>query len=267
VSVPSGGNNYYLTQKRAAWWQADGGGIYAGSNLAGQTIVSQLPLSTSRLILNGPAAALRASGSVDTGAGEISDNNISAMTSYTGVKTDYNYFVKRMGILSTQVNDWASDAITKPTTTKDYWYQDPEGSSAEINNAWIVTSGQSHVVFIKGDLEINQNVTVATGGFLIFIVDGSVTVDPDVTNIQGLYLMDGQFITTSRGVGIDDPLVVNGSVVTWTGVSLGRDLGTGNGSQPAEKFVYRADLLANMPDKLKGFLYNWQEVAPGTYGN
>ncbi|MFH2019399.1 MAG: fibronectin type III domain-containing protein [bacterium] len=272
VSVPSSNNNYYVTMKREAWWQGEGAGVYAGSTGGGTTIQSTLPKSTTKLILpgaNGVAAILRASGVVDTGAGEISSGNLSAQTQYRGRRTNYEFFAAKMGVTLSQANDFASDTISKPANnpSKDFRYQKPGSGTVQLASAWNVLNGESYVVFIDGNLSINQNVTVAPGGFLIFIVSGSVTVSANVSSMQGLYVMNGSFVTQKVGSGDDSQLTIQGSIVTWTGVSLGRDLGVGNVGSPAEKFVYRADLVANMPDKMKGFLYNWQEVAPGTYGN
>ncbi|EKD79912.1 MAG: hypothetical protein ACD_40C00263G0001 [uncultured bacterium] len=81
-------------------------------------------------------------------------------------------------------------------------------------------------------------------------------------SVQGLYVMNNNFVTEVSAT----QLVVQGSVVTWGGVSLNRDLGLGN-SVPAEQFVYRPDLLINMPKKMKTFGMEWSEVVPGSYGN
>lgn len=78
--------------------------------------------------------------------------------------------------------------------------------------------------------------------------------------------MNGNFVTEASG-GDDVQLDVAGSVVAWGGVSLGRDLGSTNASEPAEQFTYRPDLLVNMPDAMKVFALRWQEVVPGTFDN
>ena len=79
------------------------------------------------------------------------------------------------------------------------------------------------------------------------IVKGKVTVDPSVTS--GATQLD-----------------VQGSIVAWGNISLGRDLGADNITNPAEKFTHRMDLLQNMPESMKTFQMEWSEVVPGTYG-
>ena len=100
----------------------------------------------------------------------------------------------------------------------------------------------------------------------MFIVSGDIAVEAAVATMQGIYLTSGVFTTEKVVSGTDVRLVVSGSVVAWGGVSLNRDLGLGN-SVPAEQFVYRPDLLINMPKKMKTFGMEWSEVVPGSYGN
>jgi len=53
-----------------------------------------------------------------------------------------------------------------------------------------------------------------------------------------------------------------GSFVGWNGVSLNRDRGTSNSTEPSEEFVFRSDLMINAPIALKFSRYVWQEKAP-----
>lgn len=79
--------------------------------------------------------------------------------------------------------------------------------------------------------------------------------------MQGLYVMDNDFVTEDDNTQLD----VQGSVVAWGTFSVNRDLGNANVTIPAEKFTYRPDLLTNMPDKMKVFALQWQEVVAGTF--
>lgn len=272
--VSPGIQNFYLTNVREAWWQTEGAGIYAGALGGGVTVRSEMPSSSYRLILAGgagtPAALLRGSGSTDLGTGSVSDSLWTTVARYKGKRLDYQYFAAQMGVVPTQTNDWASDNLdAKPSTTKDFHYIGPQSGTATVSSPWVVPSGEKYVVFVNGDLRVAANTTVDNGGFLSFVVSGDIIVDPSVTTLQGIYLSTGNFETESvdqTDVIADVQLNVSGSVITWGTFSLGRSLIGSNITTPAEKFTYRPDLLANMPDKMKTFAYNWQEVAPGTFG-
>lgn len=265
VSAGSVGNNFYLTQSREAWWQAEGAGVYAGGSVR-----SSLPSASSYLIEPGAGgvigALMRSSGSVDTGNGAISTLGYNAMTTYHGKTMNYDYFAARMGVTPNTTNDWGADTMNKPANNpnKDFYYMDPSGSEASITSPWVVASGESYVVFVNGNLRIASPVTVANGGFVAFIVRGNLTVSSTVQDVQGIYDVDGT-LTTESNSGADVQAKFGGSIVAWGGVNLGRDLDSGNITIPAEKFTYRPDLLVNMPNAMKVFALEWQELAPGSF--
>ncbi|MFZ2199440.1 MAG: hypothetical protein WAV40_01485 [Microgenomates group bacterium] len=267
VISPSANNFFYLTQNRAAWWQARGAGVYSGSSAGGTVLGSTIPDSIaagSRYLSNAAAGGtggvvLRASGdSPSLGAGAVNAGGWSAKSTYKGKRADYAYFAKEMGLLTSSPSLLNLD--NKPGTVADFHYIN---TASSINNPWAIDAGEKYIIFVNGDLTINANITVASGGFLSFIVKGNLTVTPSVSNIQGLYVMDNNFVTTSGAS--DTQLVVDGSVVAWGSLNLGRDLVANNSNSPAELFNYRADLLSSMPDKMKSFVMQWSEVVPGTY--
>jgi hypothetical protein len=59
-------------------------------------------------------------------------------------------------------------------------------------------------------------------------------------------------------------LTVAGSTVAWGGMSLLRDMGVANMSAPAERFVYRPDIITAMPAPMKMFMMQWQEIPAGS---
>jgi len=266
VVSPSIGNNFFLMRSNAreAWWQAAGAGIYAGGTGGGVNVQSMLPSASTHLIeptTSGTAGALlHASGQVDTGSGSISTAGYSAMTKYKGKKMDYDFFAAKMGALRGQNSAWDVTLEQSACTAgSDFCY----GTGAQTG-VWNVTSGQKYVVFVNGDLNIKNNVTVETGGFAAFIVKGNITIDPSVTTLQGIYLTNKNFVTEKSAV-VDVPLNIQGNVVAWGLVDFNRDLGGAiNAATPAEKVSFRPDLLTNMPDKMKTFAMEWGEVAPET---
>lgn len=270
--VSPGIQNFFLSNVREAWWQTEGAGIYVGGLGGGVTVRSEMPSASNRLILagtGGVGALLRGAGSTDLGSGSVSDSLWTATSKYKGKRMDYAYFAAQMGVLPAQANDWGADTMNKPGTTKDFHYIDPQSSTATVSSPWVVASGEKYVVFVNGDLRISANTTVDDGGFLAFIVNGDIVVDPAVTSMQGMYIASANFETESVDATdtiADVQLNVAGNVISWGTFTLGRSLIGSNINTPAEKFTYRPDLLVNMPEKMKVFAYNWQEVVPGTFG-
>lgn len=276
VPSPSLGNNFFLTDNvsRAAWWQVTGAGIYAGGG--GTAIRSTLPDSSTNLILaetgGTEGAAFMPYGNSSLGSGNLSDAGWIAKSKYKGKKMDYAYFAANMGVIQGQASDWTGSDTFNLTTYPaghDFGYMKPVSGTATIADPIAVGSTEKYMVFVNGNLDIANNITVADGGFLALIVNGNVNVDPSVSQVQGIYDMTGNYVSESKyvdGVTNDDQLEVQGSVVSWGTVSLLRNLGVGNTTTPGDKFVYRPDLLTNMPDIMKTFVMQWSEVVPGTFG-
>ncbi len=107
-------------------------------------------------------------------------------------------------------------------------------ASSTIPSGLSSTQNLSAVVFINGDLNINQNYSLHATSGIIFIVKGDITVASSVSAIDGFYLTDGLFdigasstqITISGGVQADE-------------FNIKRSLnGNQNSNNPAEIFVY-----------------------------
>jgi hypothetical protein len=204
------------------------------------------------------AALMMASGTPELGdLGSLSDPLWLAKTRYKGKTMGYDYFAAHMGVVRGMASDWNSTINQSDCVPgEDFCY----GLGA-TTNGWSVSAGDKYVVFVNGDLRISDDIVVDPGGFLAFIVNGNVTVAPGVATMQGLYVMDNDFVTEDDNTQLD----VQGSVVAWGTFSVNRDLGNANVTIPAEKFTYRPDLLTNMPDKMKVFALQWQEVVAGTF--
>ena len=256
------------------WWQTIGGSIHT-QRTTGTVLRSRLPAGEYLIkrVTGGTSGLLSyGGGTVVLVGGTVSQDGWKAKSLYTGKTMNYAYFAKNMGVATSgQAKDWAGDAMTKPAynANKVFYYQDPVGT-ASLAAVWNVANGQKYVVFVNGDLEIDQNINVAPGGFLAFIVSGEITVDPAVTYMEGLFVSNGNFSTISKyvaGVTNDSRLLVEGSVITWGSIDLNRNLGdAANATLPAEQVTYRPDLLTNMPDRMKSFALEWKEVPAGTFG-
>jgi hypothetical protein len=152
------------------------------------------------------------------------------------------------------------------------WYEYDGTSSGDLTINSAADLGDREVVLIvkNANLNINGNINFTKGsGFFLAVAgkkdDGSkgdITVDPGVTNLEGIYAADDKFQTGSVGTG-DSQLVIRGSVAAYGGIEFQRDLGDpDNQTTPAEIFEYAPDLELLFPEKLLTRTINWKEVAP-----
>ncbi len=134
------------------------------------------------------------------------------------------------------------------------------------------------IVFVEGDLTINGGsvpgavTSVAPGGNLIFIVNGTITVAGTVgqvsessttPSLQGVFI--GNFLTiASAAPSTELKFVGAGTFVGQFGVTLLRDFsGNANGANrtsPTELFIFRPDFVTNWPELLKTATINWKEL-------
>lgn len=118
------------------------------------------------------------------------------------------------------------------------------------------------ILFVEGgNLTINGRINLNDGnGFFGAFVDGNITVGNSVTgapSLEGVYLSNGSFNT---GAGTSQ-LHVRGSVASFGGINLQRDL-SNNNSTPAELFEFAPDQMMLFPEKLMFRRNKWSEVAP-----
>lgn len=132
------------------------------------------------------------------------------------------------------------------------------GDDVELENkVWNFPQRLRAVILVEGNLKINSNILVPQGSFLAFIVKGNIEVSGDIENLQGVYITDGELkIEPSVKQFIGEGIFIAQSF------SLNRDLGTANSSLPAEKFVFRPDLVVNSFPGLQPSSFIWEEIAP-----
>jgi hypothetical protein len=194
------------------------------------------------------------------GDGSVSDSGMLAKTRLP--RNTYGYFAK---ILDVPAGDNFND-FTSLNPGTGLYYSD---NNVTINQDW--PAGQtSAIILVNGDLNINHNIVVPAGRFLAFIVRGKIEVNQTVSRVQGLFFADGPFEIHSRdGDEIPDP--TQGAADTaFTGEGaffagsylLGRELLIDNGTNPAEKFVFRPDFWFNAPEEIKTTRHTWVELVP-----
>lgn len=193
--------------------------------------------------------------------------------------------------------DWTGSAWW---SSSDINYIRVDGNvSIDETQGFNLSSGQKLVVFVDGNLTIddsnpndsNRKITsVANGGFLAFFASGNILITPNVgyelnpsvptvptvsnanSNVEGVFVASNDLIIQTKSaigeVPPDRKFIGAGTFVGWHRVSLNRTFDDNNlgpilnNNQAIDNFVYRPDLLANWPTKLKSSISNWREVDP-----
>lgn len=297
VSVPETAVRFYYqpVEDRSAWWQVSGGSIYAGEASL-YAVSSQIPdtciLDCKPFVsLHDQSNTDNSSGSIVTGGGGIDTSSLSGAqasqidednrdyfvqgSQLEGVLENYDFFYRAYS-MGMDPEDDLSGFTTLPSTEPVNGRAFFRDGSMIINQPTQLSDARQVVVFIDGNLTISAPIRVDAGSFLAFIVKGNITVSANVCQsdhdsntpvVEGVYVANGMITIASQGGG-DCKFVGAGIFAGWSGIDLNRDFRDGGAQQtwnartPSEFFIYRPDLVANTPERMKRSLLEWQEVAP-----
>ncbi len=303
--------NFYLKNVNLgnyAWMQTIGGNVLASAN-SGNAVDVDIPTSdictgscVSAFILSqddGVNAIADSAGFVLTGGGDVeldgSDihtsgdrtSAINANAKDTKVrKENYDYFYER---IDESVVTLANN--NKPVNGGTYIKNGD--LTLKSNNTWEVTSGQSYLVFVDGNLiidgvtsqESNPVTKVENGGTLVFVVSGDVIINENVgyadpatsytaeANVEGVFIADGKLRVKGyqNTASADLKLIAEGTYVGWSGVEMARDYDDGmlgrlnNNSNPVVVWKFRPDFITSLPKELKFIEKTWTQTTKNSY--
>jgi len=273
VVVPSDGTegiapNAILTIIQDAWFQTQGGDIYAGDQ-----IQSSIPATCIEedncfpiLSLNSLDTANQP-GSVSWGGednpqladGTVSSANWQAQTgAYQGLRADYTFFRKHLG---SQFEEEKMESGAYPGSG--FWLTDPEKTGDPLTiggDGWNIPNDHQVVIVHKGDIKIQTdiNITGTTNASLLMIASGTITFTGQVTSAMGVYIADNIIVQDDGDT--NQQFIGQGSFIGWESISLNRNLDFENNLQPGELFIYKPEFIYYLPDKVKRPLYDWHEV-------
>lgn len=111
------------------------------------------------------------------------------------------------------------------------------------------------IFLISGSLEITQNFSIDPAYSVVFVVNGNIFIDGNVTRIPGLYISSQTFTVASGG----NQFVLDGMLYART-VSLNRTYKSF--SSPAYQFIYQPKYGISLLPYLGRKSVVWQEVTP-----
>lgn len=241
--------DYSSVLNQEAWWQVDGSGVRTNSTLTDSVPVTCAVSGTCTAAVSKDDATLGNDNGL-VSATSI-DNNSGCGSSCTVGDPDDRYY--EGGILN--------ESFTYDKLKSDYYDTYSEGRILNDGGdywATIKADVTNKVIFVNGNLSINSNRTLAANSFSMVVVSGTITIDPSVTRVDGIYMADNGISIAGDNA---TQLVIQGMLHSSSGnISITRSYtsGAANNTSPAVLIKYRPDMIFNMPVNLSRALSNWR---------
>jgi len=125
-------------------------------------------------------------------------------------------------------------------------------------NSWGGWTTDKKIYFVNSHLDIDENLTVPSGQTVMVIVSGNITIQPNVTRLDGIYIADGSI---SAGGINGNQLEINGMLYAGDQVRFYRSyvVKRTNNTTPAVKVNYSPGLIFNLPTEIMKVLSGWRE--------
>jgi len=124
---------------------------------------------------------------------------------------------------------------------------------------WSKIKETSGVVFVDGDLDITDN--LETNNFIMIIARGKITIEPNVTLINGILVAGEVTAVASTDESVDvDQLIINGMIHGISHVGFPRKLTPieDNNTSPSVVINYKPELLFKIPVALSKAFSQWK---------
>ncbi|MFH1289142.1 MAG: hypothetical protein ABIH88_00295 [Patescibacteria group bacterium] len=239
----SGTASVTVDEIQSAWFQTMQGDVHAGGDIRSEVILGDY-FNLLGFVGGTPGLVSFSGTNSNFGEGQVSATEWLANASLSSRR--WSYFYPLLG--SPSVDNF--NDLTDITTDGTYFSEDDVSISGDI------AGSRAAIVFVDGNVTITGNIQVPVGSFLAIISSGNLIVEDAVSTIEGM------FIAENFDSGSGDVALLGQGMFIFGSVSLGRDLGAGNGSAPAEDFEFRPDFFLNAPSSLMKGSYSWQEMAP-----
>ena len=108
--------------------------------------------------------------------------------------------------------------------------------------------------FSKGSVLKKLGLAVCGGNYYTF--------KNNIDFAEGWWVGNQLVVETLNDKASEKQFTGEGSFIGWSSVSLQRDRGITNNSEPSEKFVFRPDLMVNAPSPMTSAYYIWKQENP-----
>ena len=264
--------NLSLGFDKGAFLQTGGGSIHAGGGVSMEIPSNPLHFdtgaATSRVMVLNPAGAVTSNGSqvYSQTAGAQSSTPNYKDSSYTNGSTQFDYeffdnkFANKYQIVTPSgaaslSNGRITDGTNNWNLTNNTVYK--VNGNLTVQNDTLL-SNVNTVILVNGNLTISNNFrSINNNSYLAFIVSGSVTIDPSVSEVHALLMSNGQFSDAPGATTLG--LKIIGAIHSHTGFTLNRRQNT---DRPGEYIVEDPAYFIKLATPLGLSSHNWEEVNP-----
>ena len=130
-----------------------------------------------------------------------------------------------------------------------------DGTFTELTGEQTIYLGQINTLdlvsnttyFVNGNLTIDDDsLTVNDGDYLLFVVNGNLTINQAVKNIEGMFIIFGDITVLDDETDYTDDINIEGALVASGSIHFGRSLYVNNNTTPAVTVRFRPDMLGKM---------------------
>ena len=189
----------------------------------------------------------------------VSETGWQAESGYGGQDINYEYYKVKMGILEKTDWDGSGKPSYNPQPDEDWEIYTHTG---DVYLDFSPNSTEKLVFMIDGDVLVDSNVTIEVGSHLTVIASGTITFADNVGEVHGWWVADRIIVESTEDEATEIQFQGQGSFVGYDAIELNRDRGILNNTEPSELFTYRPDLMVNAPNALKFSRLVWREVVP-----
>lgn len=150
---------------------------------------------------------------------------------------DYDYFHNR---LETEVINSLSGIPSPPNGDGVYEISQP----TLVLSDTLAFDNRNIVLFVDGDVLVTSPNFTPANGATLFIVRGTISFDPAVTQARGIFLAN-ELIST--GTSSTNSLAVTGMLLSYGGINLERNVGQGS---PSESIIHDYGIAIQLRDLL-----------------
>lgn len=230
--------DFSFIQDQLSWFQVSGGGVRAANALR-----SGVPVTAD---VTNRALSL---------AQVLASNGFVSFSTYTNTNgfNDNSAF----GI----PNNWWKDRDLLPNEPfnyqyfySNYWERLGLGKTG---TSWDQRPARG-VFLVNGNLNINSDFVLAGGEFFMVVSSGSITIDPTVNRLDGVYIAD---VDISGGGLVTNQLLINGMLYARGNIRFNRSFSDAsqNNTVPAVLVNYQPELIFTMPPSLTRVMSGWRE--------